>query len=96
MDPSFRWDDGPAAAAGTIPRVLPIELDVAFCHPSIATASTAAAHATPRSTATCSTHTMNRTLPRADERTWQASAQGYTGFASSAVFDGMRNIRLVP
>ena len=96
MDPSFRWDDAPAAAAGTVPRVLPIVLDVAFCHPSPATAGTAAAHATPRSTATCSTHAMNRSPRRADERAWQASAHGYTGFASSALFDGMRNIRLVP
>ena len=96
MDPSFRWDDGPVAEVGIIPRMLPRELDVAFCHPSIATASTAAAHATPRSTATCSTRTMNRDPHHADERAWQASAHGYTGVASSAVFDGMRNIRLVP
>ena len=96
MDPSFRWDDGPVAEAGAISRMLPTALDVAFCHPSPAAVSTAVVHATPRSTATCSTRTMNRSPRRADERAWQASAHGYTGFASSALFDGMRNIRLVP
>jgi len=39
---------------------------------------------------------MNRGISRADERAWQEWAHGYTGVASSALFDGMRNIRLVP